>query len=146
MKKYLCENPAHGEYFFESENGYCDKCHSNDFTTEYNEKYEELAYKIIDFFKERDMWFDSAIYFNGHCIKSNSDKKYIDRPNFEFYDRSDPTAISMRFEGPIYELLNFYWEDSEASNQIIEDFNALLKEYGLYYELGNAWNLALYKI
>lgn len=46
----------------------------------------------------------------------------------------------MSFEGPFYHAMNY---DGGA---ILEKFDDLLHEYGLYYELGDAWNLSLYKI
>lgn len=43
-------------------------------------------------------------------------------------------VVNMTFEGAFYEIINDYW-----------DFEELLKNHGLWYELGNAWNMAIYK-
>jgi hypothetical protein len=49
-------------------------------------------------------------------------------------------TITMTFEGDFYSCMNY------GSNPILyEKFGELLKKYDLYFELGNAWNLALYK-
>lgn len=50
----------------------------------------------------------------------------------------------MSFEGPFYEVLNGYAGD--YGWVVEEKFSDLLKKYGVYYELGNAWNLSLYQI
>ena len=42
----------------------------------------------------------------------------------------------MSFEGPLYEVLNGY-----GSSHLEEEFVKIFDKYGLYYELGNAWNL-----
>ena len=46
----------------------------------------------------------------------------------------------MTFEGPLYEALNYGGYD-ENPWQTEEELTAIFRKYGLYYELGNAWNL-----
>lgn len=55
---------------------------------------------------------------------------------FEYYNHNH--ILSMSFEGLLYDLLNEYGECKALDD--------LLKEYGLYYELGNSWNLSVYPI
>lgn len=54
--------------------------------------------------------------------------------------------ISMSFEGPLYEILNFYGDFADYDARRVDEFDAILKKYGYYYELGNSWNLSCYKI
>ena len=49
----------------------------------------------------------------------------------------EPNILSMSFEGPLYQILNCH--DMFALQN-------LFSKYGLYYELGDAWNLSAYPI
>lgn len=51
----------------------------------------------------------------------------------------------MSFEGPLYHMIN-YGSYEDVSDNFLVEFNDLFDEYGLYYELGDAWNLSAYKI
>lgn len=117
------------------------------------EKIEELAYRIYKLLLQNDMWIDVAIYFNGKCMSTSIEDeegykfRYNEEPPF-IEEGVDPRRcfeyvgpyLSMSFEGPFYHAMNY---DGGA---ILEKFDDLLHEYGLYYELGDAWNLSLYKI
>ena len=46
------------------------------------------------------------------------------------------------FEGELYSLLNY----GEDGWKFKEEFDTFLSKLGFYYELGEAWNLTLYKI
>lgn len=46
----------------------------------------------------------------------------------------------MTFEGAFYEIINDYWDFG-----LVDKFEELLKNHGLWYEPGNAWNMAIYK-
>ena len=47
--------------------------------------------------------------------------------------------MSMSFEGPLYDALNY-----SSSGKHEEALSNIFKKYGKYFELGNAWNLSLY--
>jgi len=58
---------------------------------------------------------------------------------------ANPHILSMVFEGPLCGCLNFYNEyGAEFDNRIINGFSSILDRYGLYYELGDHWNLSCY--
>ena len=123
---------------------------------------EKLAGDILKFLRENGLWHDVRIYFDGKCWATDNgcgegeplyepDEKAS--PVFLLRDKSPtdyfkyvacPHILSMSFEGPLYECLNGYAGDHGW--QIEEAFSQLLRKYGCFYELGNAWNLTLYKL
>lgn len=113
---------------------------------------EKLAMEIRNFLLDRGMWIDTTIYFHGKAI-STDDRDghyaYNDPAKLFVLEDQDPKRyfehaggiLSMSFEGPLYDVLN-YCEDLKTE----EAFTKLLRQHGLYYELGNAWNLSVYPI
>ncbi len=111
---------------------------------------KNLAYTIYQMFKENGMWQDVHIYFNGCCIdtvdedgKSHYNSMAYEHPDEDprnYFSYVNPDHIlSMSFEGPVYEMFNYGGYPS-----VLERFTDLLSKAGLYYELGNAWNLTCY--
>ena len=116
---------------------------------------EELATEIFNWLVDHELWIDTHIYFNGKrwgtSNKDNTDFCYNERRYFEeeaepkdyFEYVREPNILSMSFEGALYDVLNGYvygWVKLE------EEFSKILEKYGLFYELGNAWNLSCYEI
>lgn len=113
---------------------------------------EELANSIYELFRENELWSDTFIYFNGKRLGNVSpDGKYHydgsayleeDKDPRDYFEYVNPDHIlSMSFEGPAYHMFN-YAENSST----LEKFDDLLAKYGLYYELGHAWNLSCYYV
>lgn len=116
---------------------------------------EQLATEIFNWLNDKEMWIDVQIYFNGKCwstsSKDHTEFCYNERRYFEYeanpkdyfeYVR-EPNILSMSFEGSLYEVLNGYvrgWERLE------DEFRKIFEKYGLYFELGNAWNLSCFEI
>lgn len=78
---------------------------------------------------------EDRFYYNDrdHLIELENE----DPRDYFKYVNSDH-ILSMSFEGPLYGVLNAYcpgWTKLEA------EFQKLFEKYGLYYEMGNAWNL-----
>lgn len=117
---------------------------------------EKLAIDVYAWCKKHRLWGDNCIYFNGKAWASWADwhgveGKKIDEDLYEYEDKNptdyfvyaNPDTFSMSFEGPLYRVLNGYvsgWVKLE------DQFTKLFKEYGYYFELGNAWNLAAYEV
>lgn len=107
-----------------------------------------LAEDIYDFLINHDMWMDVSIYFNGIRWSTNDGSKFryggdpfvTEADPRDYFDYVGP-ILSMSFEGPFYEVVNGY-----RGRDIEAEFCKLLKKYGVYYELGNAWNLSVYKV
>ena len=113
-------------------------------------KIEEMVQKIESFLKENELLGDVCIYFNNKRHLWNWNYKtdeYILReednisPLDYFEYANEKHILSMSFEGALYHVLNG-WD--EYSDRIQEKFMNLLEEYGLYYELGHAWNLSCF--
>ena len=89
---------------------------------------------------------DTRIYFNGKCYNSvgyGKDAKYrtlYDIKGSDFTEYANDDAVTMTFEGIFYEVIN-----GEYGSIMLKSFNKLIRNFGYYYELGNAWNLSLYK-
>lgn len=118
------------------------------------EQREQLATEIFNWLNEHEMWIDIAIYFNGKCWStSNQDhtefcyneNKYFEyeaEPKDYFDYVREPNILSMSFEGSLYDVLNGYvsgWIKLES------EFKKIFNKYGLYFELGNAWNLTCFE-
>lgn len=114
---------------------------------------EELANEIIAFLEVNDIANDVNIYYNGNVVKSKADynantrkylytwtKTYDVDPHKYFEYAAYNHILSMSFEGALYELLNY------SGGKTMDKFMKIFEKYGLYYELGNAWNLSCYTI
>lgn len=124
-------------------------------TIQTSKQIELLATEIFNWLVDHEMWIDVQIYFNGKCWStSNKDHTefcYNERKYFEYeaepkdyfeYVR-EPNILSMSFEGSLYEVLNAYvrgWKKLE------EEFRKIFEKYGLYFELGHAWNLTCFEV
>ena len=109
---------------------------------------ESLAKEIRQFLIDNSIWIDATIYFNGQAFSSNHEGVLEDQDPADYFEYvASPHILSMSFEGPLYGCLNHYGEyGAEFDNLIVEGFSRLLSRYGLYYELGNHWNLSCYEI
>lgn len=119
------------------------------------EQIEELAVEIRTFLLKHDMWVDTVIYFNGKCFSTYD----YDRETGKFYyndpehlvvrDNEDPRdyfehvaddhILSMSFEGSVCHML-YYGSDMAIKRQ----FDKIFEKRGIYYELGDHWNLTCY--
>ena len=116
---------------------------------------EQLAKDIHEWLVNHEMWVDVNIYFNNKCWSTSNkehtkfcynENKYFEYeadPKNYFEYVAEPNILSMSFDGTLYDVLNRYcyrWTKLES------EFNKIFEKYGLYFELGNAWNLSCYKI
>lgn len=118
------------------------------------EQREQLARDILNWLVDHKLWVDVQIYFNGKCWSTcNKDHtefcynenryfEYKAEPNDYFEWVREPNILSMSFEGGLYDVLNGYvsgWVRLE------NEFKKIFEKYGLYFELGNAWNLSCFE-
>ena len=118
---------------------------------------ERLVNEIIAFLEKNELASDVSIYFNGNVMRSRADAKWnwnegcydhnirwITEENVDPHNYFEYAAyehiLSMSFEGGLYELLNY------SGGSMMDKFEKIFERYGLYYELGNAWNLSCYTI
>ena len=113
---------------------------------------EALAYEIRLFLENSELANGVSIYFNNKVVRDRGDydKDYNYIPRWEITEDVDPHdyfewaaynhILSMSFEGPLYDVLNYSYGKKE------EVFRSIFERRGLYYEFGNAWNLTVYLI
>ena len=112
-------------------------------------KIEELAYKILDFLTDRGIDEDVCIYFNDKRIRLEYSYKDLSAPPkliveenicplkyFEYAAHNH--ILSMSFEGGLYDCINY------GNGGVYDKLQNIFDNYGLYFELGNAWNLTAY--
>lgn len=107
-------------------------------------KIDELAYKIAELLETRGCHTDTAIYFGGKRLSTFRDGKWKLEDGFvagDMVEYANDKTITMTFEGDFYDVINY-----GLYPNLQEEFISLIESYGYYYELGNAWNLALYDI
>lgn len=121
-------------------------------------KSEKCAKEIIEFLIEHNLWQDTYIYAN-HKRWGDEDPNEKSHKRFHYENDKDTSVfveereyndsyksdfLTMTFEGPVYEIFNYYLP-IRYCDSIIKEFNDIISKYGYYYELGYAWSLALYK-
>ena len=110
-----------------------------------SKKIEALANEIRDWLIKNEMWVDTRIYFNNKAYTSL--KHYNNPDNLIVIEDINPKDyidycgdyLTMSFEGPLYDVLNY------TNGKLKAEFDSIFDKYGLYYELGNAWNLSVYE-
>lgn len=119
-------------------------------------KMEMLAKDIYDWCMKNDLWGYNIIYFNGKAwssskswngrrgVQINEDLyEYEDKNPLDYFEYANPYTLSMSFEGALNHVLNGY---VSGWTKLEEEFSNLFKKYGVYYELGNSWNLSVFEI
>ena len=108
-----------------------------------NEKMEKLREEIIELFKSYDLYLHCSIFCNGNKYSYYKDslESVTECDVWQYIDYYNEDTLSMSFDGDIYDVFNY-----GLFPKLLEKFDSLLRSYGLYYELGNAWNLSLYEI
>ena len=111
---------------------------------------EEFAKEIITFLEEHELANSVSIYFNNKVMRNkgkyDDDYNYISKwettedidPHDYFEYAAYDHILSMSFEGALYDELNYRW------GRKTDMFRELFEKHGLYFELGNAWNLSAY--
>ena len=118
-----------------------------------SEKMDALALEIVEFLQKNELFQDVNIYCNNKRISSNviTNGDLIKTELGTHYvigtcnvasvvEFNNPNTITMTFEGPLYQVLNYGPTKTEQA------FLKLFSKYGLYYELGYAWSLAAYPV
>tara|TARA_R100000734_G_C3305879_1_gene96358 strand:- start:693 stop:1031 length:339 start_codon:yes stop_codon:yes gene_type:complete len=107
-----------------------------------------LVMKIDAFLRKYCINHDTRIYWNDRCWDYNSNGKktvLTDIKGSNYFEYANDDTISMSFEGGLYGILNYAWNGKHYA-KAEQEFSDILAKEGYYYELGNAWNLSLYKI
>ena len=119
---------------------------------------EKIARDILAFLKEKYVWMDVTILFNGKAWSSNKTFKgekgaVIEEPYEDEFDEicgvyeykdidaslweySNPETVTLLIDGLCYEWFNDFGK--------VEEFEELLDKYNAYYEYGTACLLSIY--
>jgi hypothetical protein len=120
----------------------------------------KLAKEVQKFLADNDLWNDTCIYVNherwSNCDENGhyhyGDSKYYVENNIDPKDYfeyvNEPNILSMSFDGEasLYYDVNYYRRNIKESDKIVCALSNILDKYGLYYELGDSWNLSCYPL
>ena len=112
---------------------------------------EDFASEIMNYLVQYGLDSDVCIYFNNKRIENKYDWRNPDEPPkfiveenmnpFDYFSYANYDHIlSMSFEGPLYQELNYNY------GKRAEGLEKIFSKYGVYWEFGNAWNLSAYPI
>jgi len=102
---------------------------------------EKMAYEILELLKEYELNTDTRIYFSNKCLTGEGET-IENIKGSEYFNYANDDTLSMSFEGGFYSVINYY--NPQLADEVEPIFSEILNSYGLYYELGDAWNLAIY--
>ena len=125
--------------------------------TEFKTNAEKCAKEIISFLIRHKLWLDTNIYVNGKRYSCYDGEHYQYDNTWDCVFREDDIDpkkyieyssdfLTMSFEGPFYDVINYYFPSAKYCDKLMEEFNNICKKYNKYYEQGYAWSLALYNI
>lgn len=113
-----------------------------------NNRNEKLANDIIKFLKKNNFDLDVHLLYNGKMVNATTgeSKEIVSAGDYVDYFNDD--TITMTFEGPFYEFINGYWDSSVGNKyqKLYDEFDNIFKKYGLFYDLGDNWNLSAYEL
>ena len=107
------------------------------------ERIEGLALTILEVLHEKELDDALCIYYNNKRISTYGKKKDIEEninPHNYFQYCAFNHIISISTEGGLYDKLNY------GSGEFPQKLEKLFEELGIYYEMGNSWNLSFYPI
>ena len=112
---------------------------------------QQFAMDVFSYLMKHNLDSGVCIYFNDKRIRNEYDWRNIDAsPKFIIEEDMNPHhyfeyanydhILSMSFEGPLYDLMNY------SGGKKLDGLHKIFEKYGVYWELGNAWNLSAYPI
>lgn len=111
---------------------------------------EAFAYAIMEYLEKNGLDHDVSIYYNNKRMKHKYDWRDLEKgpeliiegnmnPRDYFEYVNNKHILSMSFEGPLYDSINY-------SGYKLNGLRKIFEKYGVYWELGNSWNLSAYPI
>lgn len=114
----------------------------------FNEQAQQCANEIMKWLEKKELALDVSIYVNDCRYQYNEEKgvwnKEEDMDPRDYFDFAG-NFLSMSFENSLYDYLNYNYSCS-VCDKISGELQHICSKYGRYFELGNAWNLSLYKV
>ena len=108
------------------------------------ERNQKLADELKNFLVKNEIGIDTRIYFNEMCYDFDSNGKVAllkDIKASDYFDCANNNTISMSFEGPLYDILNYC-----SPYHLAKKFYNIFKKYDLFGEQGDSWNLVAYSL
>ena len=105
------------------------------------ERIEKLAGKIMGELLKRELYEGVIIYYNNKRLRTKNGELIVEDgydPHKYFEYAAYNHILSMSFDGFLYREINY--------GKGAPWLNKLLEKYGLYYELGDAWNMSVFPI
>lgn len=106
---------------------------------------KKLAQEIMQLLDKHEVGYQTAIYVDGTKYSQFQTEGHWDIAQgvrgSQYTEYANDETITMTFEGYFYEIMNY-----GRMSYVLEEFNELVESFGYSYELGEAWNLALYAI
>ena len=112
---------------------------------------EQFANEIMTYLEKHHLDSDVCIYYNNRRLRHEYDPYEIDAfvdkiveedmnpfNYFEYANREH--ILSMSFEGPLYDEINY------RMGKHTERLQKIFEKYGCYWELGHSWNLSAYPL
>lgn len=93
-----------------------------------------LANEIRKYLIDHEMWSDTRIYFHGMAYDSETEEVLTGLDPRDYTEYAGD-ILTMTFEGPLYDALNY------GPWSVEEKLQAIFRKYGLYFEMGECWNL-----
>ena len=106
-------------------------------------KRAEIADDIWQWLEAHELTAEVAIYANG--LKRTAQGLVLGVAS-QVTQYADDNSVTVTFEGPLYELINYGAVGDIPSNEWREDFQRIFERHGCFYELGQAWNLTVYPL
>lgn len=110
---------------------------------------ELLAEEIKNFLILNKLDHEISIYYDNICWKKWSNDTWVRVENVKASTvtlYANDSTITLIFEGPFYDIINFYHPNLKYRNKIESKFSKILKKYGYYYEIGESVSITLYPI
>ena len=115
-----------------------------------------LVCDIVEWIDARGLRDDIAIYFNGNALATwnewggENGKEvlkgwyyYENRNPRDYFMYCNPDTVSVSFEGTLNHYMNGYLN---GWVEIYESFIDLPKPYGMFFEMGDSWNVSAYMV
>ena len=121
---------------------------------EFKTKAEKCAFEIINFLIRHQMWQDTCIYVGTKRYTCHDGEHYRygntwdcvfreDDKRAEDYVEYTSDFLTMTFEGPFYDVIN-YGLSPKYCDSLMDEFHDIISKYHKYEELGYNWSLSLH--
>ena len=104
---------------------------------------KKIANELAFFLCEHDLGYETLIYFNNMAYElDNNDIEVLHNvKGSSICEYANDDTVTVTFEGTLYQIMNGYLGAS-----MYHKIEKIFEKYDMYSEMGNSWNISLYKI